>query len=389
MNVAVLGCGRIGGAIVRDLVGDGGVTVTAVDRSSAVLEGLGALGAVRTQWVDLADPGEVRRIAAAHDLVIGAVPGAMGFETLKRVLEAGKPIVDISFFPEDPFNLDALAKERGVTAVVDCGLAPGLSNLILGHHDAEMVWINRFECLVGGLPRERTLPWEYKAPFSPADVIEEYIRPARCMRDGEVTIMPALSERTLVELPEIGTLEAFRTDGLRTLLRTVRAPDMCEKTLRYPGHAEKIALLRDAGFFGTEPVEVHGQSVRPIDMTSRVLFGQWSLAEGEEDFTVMRVEVEGVENDVEPPVRYRYDLFDQYDPATRTSSMARTTGYTCTAVARLIARNAYAHPGISPPEFIGRDAGCYESVMRDLFARGVVFKETRTSTSRSARVRPT
>jgi saccharopine dehydrogenase-like NADP-dependent oxidoreductase len=222
----------------------------------------------------------------------------------------------------------------------------------------------------------RSWPWEYKAGFSPADVLEEYTRPARYVAGGRVVTMPALSEPELVELPGVGTLEAFNTDGLRTLLSTVKAPFMQEKTLRYPGHIEKIRVLRESGFFATEPIEAGSVKVRPLDLTSRLLFPLWHLADGEEDLTVMRVSVEGKQGTRR--LRRTFDLLDRYDPATRTTSMARTTGYTCTAGVRLLAQGLYRRGGISPPEFLGREPSCYEFVIADLAKRGVVFRETTT-----------
>jgi lysine 6-dehydrogenase len=229
-------------------------------------------------------------------------------------------------------------------------------------------------CLVGGLPVVRTWPWEYKAPFSPSDVLEEYTRPARYVAGGRLVTMPALSEPELVEFPGVGTLEAFNTDGLRSLLATVKVPFMIEKTMRYPGHAERIRMLRESGFFGTKPVDVGGAVVRPLDLTAKLLFAQWQLADGEEDFTAMRVSVEGVVGGKR--VRRSFELLDRYDPGSGTTSMARTTGYTCTAVVRLVAQGLYRRPGVFPPEFLGREPGCYEFVIKELARRGVVFRES-------------
>lgn len=376
MKVIVLGAGRVGGAIARDLAKDGEFHVTAADASPAALERLAAEG-IATERADLADPVELDRLVRAHDLVVGAVPGFMGFETLRRVLEAGKPVVDISFFDHDPFELDALARDAGVVAIVDAGVAPGCSNLILGHLDTVLDETESFACYVGGLPTVRHWPYEYKAPFSPIDVIEEYTRPARLRRNGIPVTLPALSEVELVDLPGVGTLEAFNTDGLRTLLATMSTPTMVEKTLRYPGHAERMRMLRETGFFDASPLEIGGAKVRPLDLSAHLLFRAWRLEDGEEDLTAMRVVVDGRRDG--RPVRHVFDLLDRYDPATRTSSMARTTGYTCTAMVRLVARGLYDRPGISPPELVGRAPGCFGFVMDQLEARGVVFRETVTT----------
>lgn len=373
MRVVVLGAGRVGSVIVKDLASGGDFDVTAVDADPGALARLEGEPNVTTVRADLSDAGVLDAIVADHALVVGAVPGFMGYDVLRRVLEAGKDVVDISFFEEDPFTLDELARERGVRALVDCGVAPGCSNLILGRLDAALDETESFRCLVGGLPVERSWPFEYKAPFSPIDVIEEYTRPARLRVDGRAVTRPALSDLEFVEVPGIGTLEAFNTDGLRTLLTTVETPTLIEKTLRYPGHAERMRMFRDTGFFGTEPIETPGGRVRPLDVTAALLFEAWRLGV-EEDLTAMRVEVVGRKDGRR--VRHTYDLLDRYDPSTRTSSMARTTGYTCTAAVRLLASDRYDRPGISPLKFVGRDEGCYGFIMGELAARNVVFRET-------------
>ncbi|HEX7119334.1 MAG TPA: saccharopine dehydrogenase C-terminal domain-containing protein [Longimicrobiales bacterium] len=373
MKVVVLGAGRVGGAIVRDLAAGGEFEVTVADASPTALARLAGTPRVATIEADLTDPAALGRVLDGQDLVVGAVPGFMGFETVRRVLEANRDIVDISFFPEDPFELDALAREKGRIALVDCGVAPGCSNLILGRMEAALDTTDRFVCLVGGLPVERRWPYEYKAPFSPIDVIEEYTRPARFRRQGEDVTMPALSEVELVDIPGVGTLEAFNTDGLRTLLRTCRTPTMVEKTMRYPGHAERMRMLRETGFFGTEPVEAGGAQVRPLDLSARLLFASWMLGPDEHDLTAMRVEVDGTRDGRR--VRHVFTMLDRYDERTGTHSMARTTGYTCTAMVRTVARGLYREPGVSPPEYVGRDAACFEFIMGELAARGVVFDE--------------
>jgi lysine 6-dehydrogenase len=368
MRILVLGAGRVGGAIARDLAADERFQVTAADRSPAALAALEARG-IATRSADLGDPEALARLVRDAELVVGAVPGALGFETVRRVIDAGRDVVDISFFPEDAFELDALARERGVRAVVDAGVAPGLGNLILGHLEATLESTESFHCRVGGLPRERLGAWEYRAPFSPADVLEEYTRPVRLRREGREVVLPALAELEPVDSPGVGALEAFLTDGLRTLLRTSRTPTLSEKTLRYPGHVAKVELLAESGFLGTDPVDVEGAAVRPLDLAVRLLSEAWRFAEGEEDLTVMRVEVVG--RDEGRPVRHVYELLDRYDPATGTLSMARTTGYTCTALVRWLAEGRWSEAGILPPETLAAHPGCLEHVLAALAERGV------------------
>lgn len=370
-QIVVLGAGMVGSAIAADL--SQVHRVTAVDASRAQVEALAARHAITPAVADLADAGAVAAVCRGADLVIGAVPGFMGYATLWAVIAAGVNVVDISFFDEDPFDLDALARSRGVTAVVDCGVAPGLGNLILGYHTGRMT-VERFRCLVGGLPAKRTWPWQYKAPFSPVDVLEEYTRPARLVEGGRIVTRPALSEPERVEFDPVGTLEAFNTDGLRTLLRTMAVPEMVEKTLRYPGHIELVAALRESGFLSREPRQIGGATVRPIEVTAALLFEQWRLAAGEPEFTAMQVSVHGQADGAAREHVYR--LFDRTDPRTGTSSMARTTGYTCAAVARLVLDGAFTRPGICPPEYVGADELCFRRVLADLAERGVIVEHS-------------
>jgi saccharopine dehydrogenase-like NADP-dependent oxidoreductase len=301
----------------------------------------------------------------------------MGYSTLQQVILAGKNVVDISFFAEDAFELDAQAKAQGVTAIVDCGVAPGLCNVLAGHAAQELDRVERYTCYVGGLPRERRWPYEYSVVFSPVDVLEEYTRPARMVEHGQLVTRPALSEVELRDFPGIGTLEAFNTDGLRSLLHTLDAPHMAEKTLRYPGHARLMRVFRESGFLGTSTVDLNGQQIRPIDLTSRLLFEQWRLQPGQQDLTVMQVVVEGLKEDA--GITYTYDLLDRYDPETETTSMARTTGYTCAIVARQVARGLYREEGISPPEYLGRIEACYQDLISELETRRVFVRETVTA----------
>lgn len=376
MNITVLGAGLVGGAIVRDLAQDRQHQVTAVDINPKNLAVLDEDTAIRTILADLQHAPTIPSLVAESDLVICAVPGFMGFRTLKAVIEAGKHAVDISFFPEDPLELDTLARQKGITAVVDCGVAPGLSNIIAGYVDNLLDATERYTCYVGGLPRIRQWPFEYKAVFSPADVLEEYTRLARFVAYGQDVVMPALSDIELRDFPGVGTLEAFNTDGLRTLRQTLKAPFMIEKTLRYPGHANLMRVFRDSGFFDSEPIEVNGHPVSPRALTSRLLFDQWQLQPGEEDFTVMQVVVQGTRH--EQQVTYTYDLLDVYDPKTGTTSMARTTGYTCTLVARQILSGLFTRKGVCPPEWVGATQGCFADLLTGYQERGITLVETVT-----------
>ena len=170
-KIIVLGSGLVGNVMAKDLAEKH--DVTSVDINEKTLRPLKKHG-ISTIVSDLSNLDNITNLIQDFDLVIGSVPGFMGYNMLKTVIEAKKNIVDISFFPEDPFELDILAKKHNVTAVMDCGVAPGMGNIILGHHDNNMN-VTKYECLVGGLPERREWPYEYQAVFSPIDVIEEYV----------------------------------------------------------------------------------------------------------------------------------------------------------------------------------------------------------------------
>ena len=372
-KVIVLGAGLVGAPMAIDLAKDDEFEVSVADMSEEALQKLtGATPKITTARVDLSDADKVKALVADHDLVLSAVPGFMGFQTLRAVIEAEKNVVDIAFFPENPFDLDTLAKGKGVTAIVDCGVAPGMSNLLVGHVDQLLDETESVLIYVGGLPEVREWPHEYRAGFSPIDVIAEYTRPARYVENGHLVVREALSDPELINFPGIGTLEAFNTDGLRTLADTIVAPNMKEKTLRYQGHIEKMAVLRAIGLFGEQEIDINGTRIRPIDFTTKLLFPMWELKPGEVDITVMQVIIEGKKDG--KGLRYVYDLLDKYDPASEVHSMARTTGYAATMAIRMLTAGLYDQKGISPPEFVGKDEKCVAFMLKGLEERGIVFR---------------
>lgn len=359
----------VGSAIAKDL--STVFEVTSVDISEQNLHALSSSHpSVKTKKADLQNYDAYAELLKDADWVITAVPGFMGYTALEAVIAAGKSGVDISFFPENALQLDAAAKRAGVTIITDCGVAPGMSNLILGRYN-EIMKLDRFLCYVGGLPKERKPPFQYKAPFSPVDVLEEYVRPARLKEAGRIVTKSALSDREILHFDKAGELEAFNTDGLRSLIYTMpHIPDMLEKTLRYPGHIELIIALQQAGFFDTKPVVAGGNLVKPMDLTTTLLLDQWKLAPDEPEFTVMRVVLEGEGKQIE------YNLFDEYDVASGISSMARTTGYTCTAALHLLEKEMFTGKGVFPPELVGKDESCFDFIIDYLKERNVNWTVT-------------
>ena len=372
VKIVVLGAGMVGRAIALDLAKNFEVTSIDInDNSLNILQKKNP--AIKTVQQDLGDHTNYPELLHPFDFVVTAVPGFMGFKTVEAVILSKKNIVDISFFPENALELDKLAKENNITAIVDCGVAPGMSNFILGYHNEKMQ-IENFECMVGGLPKQKIKPFEYKAPFSPIDVIEEYTRPARFIENGKLVTKPALTDAELIHFDNAGRLESFNTDGLRSLLFTMPGiPNMKEKTLRYPGHIDLMKALIAGGFFGKEKISYNGTLISPLEFSSSILFKQWELGEEEEEFTVMQIKISGKENGKEKIIVY--NLYDEYDAATKTSSMARTTGYTCTGAVNLLINNLFNEKGVFPLELIGRHEQCFTFILNYLKERNVIYKK--------------
>lgn len=373
-NIIVLGAGMVGSAMAIDLSKNHKVTLTDLNLDT-LKKATQKSSRLETKQIDVTNESELKATLQPFDLAVCAVPGFLGFKTLKTIIEAKKNVIDISFFPENSLDLDTLAKENNVTAIVDCGVAPGMDNVILGYYN-EQLELTDFECLVGGLPKVKKWPFCYKAPFSPVDVIEEYTRPARYVENGKEIVREPLTDCEYVDFENVGTLESFNSDGLRSIIYTMpHIKNMKEKTLRYPGHVEYIKALKESGFFSDATIEVNGTEISPLQFTSKVLFNEWKLGETEEELTVMRVTVKG-KNKKGQTEEVVYNLHDEYCAKTKTASMSRTTGYTATAAANLFLEGLFTEKGVFPPELVGKHENCFNYIVQYLEARGVFYKKT-------------
>ena len=184
-----------------------------------------------------------------------------------------------------------------------------------------------------------------------------------------------MSDTELIDFENVGTLESFNTDGLRSILFTMsHIPDMKEKTLRYPGHIDLMKALLKAGFFEHEEIIIKDQRIKPIDFTSALLFDKWKLQPEEKEFTLMQIIIKGKASSGSMQVTYL--LYDEYNSVTKTSSMARTTGYTCNAVVKLLADKLFTKKGVFPPEIIGKENGCFDYILNYLTERNIIYKKT-------------
>jgi saccharopine dehydrogenase-like NADP-dependent oxidoreductase len=375
MKVLVVGCGKVGSEIARDLAGSDEVdSVVAMDTSSENLKLLRKKVPKKIQTVKLSisQKTHLHPLLGKVDLVCGALPGRLGFDLMTETVKAGRDIVDISYTPRDAFELQRRAKEAGCRVVPQCGVAPGFTNMCVGDASRRLDQMESVEVFVGGLPEKPEPPLNYRIVFSLEDVVNEYSRPVQVIEDGKRRKVDALSGRGHISFPGVGRLEYFLTDGLGSLPRSFpRTREMHEFTLRYPGHADMMSTLRVLGFFDRNPVKIGGVEVEPRQMSIELLRGSMSRG-SPEDFLALRVDVKGLSRGKR--VHLRYQLLDRYDRRSGVSAMARTTAYPCTSVALLMGRGKIKETGIVTPERITQDERLFRFVLDRLDERGVKMK---------------
>ena len=379
MKALILGCGNIGSVATQDFAESmSSVEVFVADknmvRAQEVAKRIGKDNVAGIQ-LNASNYSELVHTLETFDLVMGFLPGDLGYRLVKACVDARKDLVDVSYMPENPLTLNDEAARANATIIPSCGLAPGISNILVGHAIRKLDKTQTVHIMVGGLPATPVPPLDYTITFSAESVIDEYTRKARIIKDSKVIDVEALTGLEEVEFPGVGRLEAFYTDGLKTLLHTVKGvEDMWEKTLRYPGHAKKIELLKALGFFDEEPIDVNGVSLSPRRLSAR-LFGQKLLMPGVKDIVVMKVEVSGVRSGRH--VSYTYHLSDQYDERKGITAMARTTAYTASIIAQLILRKVIREKGVVPPERIGMSEEFFSTFLKELRKRGIKITESK------------
>ena len=373
-KVLVLGAGMVGRVIAQDIARDPGTIVHVADHDRKVLDAVS--GQVHgTHTMDLT--GDNTEFFKDYDIIVGAMPSHLAYDVTKQVIASKTHMVDISFSPKTYGPLGPSIEEAGIAVVPDMGVAPGMSNLLVGHCIQQLGnFVDTVKVMVGGIPVTRTYPHQYKAAFSPADVLEEYTRDVYMRVGGKNVVREALSEPELVEFGDLGTLEAFNTDGLRTLLDSFPfVPDMVEKTLRWPGHRDLMKVLKDMGFFSTVPKDTHYSGlgggwvdVIPRDLTCALLFPQWQYKGQEQDITAMRVEVSSQDT------THKWEMMN-VGSADRVTSMARTTAIPAAAVARLI-QSGKIGPGLHTPEDLGASPELTQAILDDQARRGIHYQHT-------------
>src|SRR6266849_5416572 len=296
MRILVVGCGKVGSEIARDLAASDEVdSIVAMDASSQNLKLLRKkVPGIQTVKLSISQKPRFHALLGKVDLVCGALPGRLGFDLMSETVKAGRDTVDISYTPRDAFQLQRRAKEVGCRVVPQCGVAPGFTNMCVGDASRRLEKMTSVEIFVGGLPEKPEPPLNYWIVFSLEDVVNEYSRPAQVIEEGKRKKVDPLSGRGYTSFPGVGKLEHFLTDGLGSLPRSFpRTREMHEFTLRYPGHADMMSALRVLGFFERNPVRIGGVEVEPRQLSIELLRGATSRGSAE-DFLALRVEVKGL-----------------------------------------------------------------------------------------------
>ncbi|MDD4160001.1 MAG: saccharopine dehydrogenase C-terminal domain-containing protein, partial [Synergistaceae bacterium] len=295
MKAVQIGCGLVGSIIANDM-SSSGFDVTVADMNEKVLNNLRSNNPKLDVIVaSCTDEESLPKILKDADIVTAGVPGKLGHKMMETVIRSGKNLCDISFMPEDFEELDGLAKEYDVTVIPDIGVAPGMSNFLVGRGAALLDEVENAVIYVGGIPHKAVPPFNYQITWSAADVIEEYTRPARYITNYQPDVIEAMGDLNEKEFPSVGRLETFITDGLRSLMKNVKARNMQERTMRWPGHVEQMRILRDMGLFDEEKRMLGGFEVVPRDIACDLLFPMWKMdpEKGDRDLTVMQIEVSG------------------------------------------------------------------------------------------------
>ena len=385
-KVVILGAGLMGHVMAKELIGEKGYDLAIADFSEDNLKLVAEqCPGIKTIQVDFSKKGEAGKLVKDFDLVVGALPKFLASDTCMEILEAGVDMVEVSGLDyankseADRKAMEDAAAKSDATVCLGIGLAPGMINVLTAHAVTKMDKALKAELLVGGLPVVREQPYEYKLVFSLIGTLGQFVFPVKVVRNHQIEVIEACSEIKQVEVEGIGTMEAFTTNGLTSLMHTYRdiIPDMKEMTLRYPGHTEKIKLLRDSGLLSYDYIDYKGARFRPVDFTSDMLLPKWKLQPGEKELTAVFCDIKGVKDG--KGVNYHYECLDYFDDKTGYTSMARTTCFPALVMAKMVTDGAFKYSGgLCHPEFIGRDEKAYQALMSGMEKKGVFYKEAVT-----------
>ena len=364
MNVGIFGAGVVGTAILYDSILDKSISkIYVIDINEEKLKNLKKqFPSDKCEYIK-ADFQSNKIDVENLDLVYGALPGFLGYKFMKWCISKGFNLVDVSFMPENPMTLDTMAKDAGIAVVPDAGVAPGLSNLIVGHlYFNIFAELHKVMIYVGALPEKPVPPLMHTITWSVPDFIEEYVRPARAIRDGKVVFVDPLSEIIDYRIENIGEFEAFYSDGLRTLLGTIKVPNMAELTLRYKGHLAIMQTLDNVGLLSEEILDLGECKISPKEFLSKI-FERYKDP-STPDKLILSVEASGKVNEEEK--REKIIMIAGFYTCKRLSAISTTTGFTASAIGKLILENRIKEQGIIPPELIAKTKNNFEFVVNHL-----------------------
>lgn len=354
MKVLVLGAGRMGYGVVYDLVRSGDVeSVTVADLSSEKAKKAAELSQkVKAERLDVSDYEKVLQIMQGFDVAISCVDYWHNFNLSRAAIEAKTNFCDLGgnvFVVERQLSLHEEAKRAGINVVPDCGLAPGMVSILVAHGIKNFEKVESVYIRVGGLPQNPKPPLNYQLAFSVEGLINEYIEPARIIRNGRLTEVKPMTEIEGIHFEGFPSLEAFQTSGgSSTLPQTFlgKVNNLDYKTIRYSGHCEKFKTMIELGLCSSEQIEIEGQKISPRKVFAEVL--SRSLPSGEPDVVLVRVEIIGKK----PEKRLLYSIIDKFDSDSGLSAMTRTTAFPVSIVAQMIAKGEVSEKGAIPQEIV-------------------------------------
>jgi len=372
MKILSIGCGYIGSVLAEELVNSLDfeelvLCDTTKEKIEVTAKNLGEK--VIPLQLDISNYSNLLGIMEDFDLVIGLAPGRLGFNVMKACVEKKRNLIDLSFMAEDPFVFQEAAVEAGVTIIPDCGVAPGLSNMLIGKASSQLDEVEDAIIYVGGLPQNPKPPLDYKVTWCVEDLFEEYTRNAKIVRNGKIVEVEVLQGFEEVEFEGFGKLEGFFTDSVRTLHHTIKAKNMWEKTLRYPGHVRKIELLRELGLLSKKPLE--SINISPWNFMCKFWEENLSFLE-DKDVLLMRIKVSGKNRSKK--IVHTYEVIDFFDEQRNITAMGRSTAYTAFAVIKLVLENRINKKGIVPPEILGMNKEIFQEIQFTLKNKNLEIK---------------
>ncbi len=375
MKFLVLGGGTQGSAAAYDLLQEEDVreVVIADLRTDSVHPALrpwlgGRLTMLRVDASSAREAADAMRGATG---VLCALPYYFNLEMTRLAVAAGAHYTDLggnTAIVNSQRDLDGTARDKGLSVTPDIGLAPGMVNILAQAGITDMDRVDSVRLWVGGLPQNPKPPLNYQIVYSLEGVFDYYVTPAEILRDGRRTTVEALSGLEELDFPApVGRLEAFHTGGGTSTLphRYEGRIGVVEyKTLRYPGHARIMRVIRELGLLSDRDVDYNGSRVNPRKFFIQQITPLLANEHGG-DMVVARVEVAGEKGG--QPARIRYEVIDYHDPATGITAMARTTGFSLSITALLQARGQVTAPGVGTPDEVIRP----ELFVEELVRRGI------------------